>query len=59
MIFFCILAIVLEKIDNHTEIVHLKFSTNICIIKKKKDFIILIHWYQKDDSICIVMNYLF
>lgn len=49
---------IIEQLDKHTEILHLKFSAKYCILEQKRDFTILYHWFEKPGgSILMVFFY--
>jgi len=47
---------IIEELDLHTSLVHLRFSTTYCILKQARDFVILRHLYVKDDGTQVLLG---
>lgn len=48
---------VVEVVDNHTEVVHLKFGAKVCLLSQKRDFVILRHWQERKDGSFILVHF--
>jgi len=46
---------VVEVIDNHTQIVYLKFAASACFVQQKRDFVLMWHWFEQKDG-CVVIT---
>jgi len=47
---------VVEVIDSHTEILHMKYKAKTCILTRFVDIVIVCHWYRKRDGTYVVMG---
>lgn len=40
----------LEQLDNHTMVLHLKYIAEVCMLKRARDFVCISHWHQQKDG---------
>lgn len=46
---------VLETVDNHTQVIHIKYGAQYCMLKRMRDVVILYNWHvRKDGTIVLV-----
>eukprot|EP01118_Nematostelium_gracile_P012018 TRINITY_DN4334_c0_g1_i1.p1 TRINITY_DN4334_c0_g1~~TRINITY_DN4334_c0_g1_i1.p1 ORF type:complete len:521 (+),score=118.68 TRINITY_DN4334_c0_g1_i1:88-1563(+) len=46
---------VVEDIDNHSQILHLKYGAKVCFLTQKRDFVVLRYWQERNDGSFVVV----